>query len=187
MCKNQGVNSVKRRELGRKDPMRQWIGSKSHNQGKFFEARLDAAFALCQSMGVADIEKTPEPMKPIKAMGDGKFLAVYTKKAQADYKGTGKLGRSYVFEAKYTDRDRMEKRRITKAQEDYLNLHQSVGALCFVLVGFGSGRVYRIPWSVWKDMAVCFGREYVREEDLQSFRVHGGSYGVQLDILGDVG
>ena len=92
-----------------------------------------------------------------------------------------------VFEAKYTDRDRMEKRRITKAQEDYLNLHQSVGALCFVLVGFGSGRVYRIPWSVWKDMAVCFGREYVREEDLQSFRVHGGSYGVQLDILGDVG
>lgn len=157
-----------------KDPKRQWQGKKSRNYGKRFEERLDAAFEYYQRKGLADIEKTPEPMRPIKNLGDGRFVAVYVKKAQADYKGTVKGGRTYVFEAKYTEKDRLEQSRVTEEQTRYLDRHQELGARCFILAGFSSGDVYRVPWDVWKNMKEAFGRKYVTERDLNPYRVYLG-------------
>lgn len=66
---------------------RQYQGSISRANGLHFEEIIDAGCNYYRVKGAADIEKTPEPMRPIKDMGGGKFLAVYTKAAQADYKG----------------------------------------------------------------------------------------------------
>lgn len=151
----------------KKDPRRQIQGAISKAQGKAFEERLDEAFAHYQEHGFAIIEKTPEPMHPVKNLGNGRFEAFFEKKAQPDYKGVIKGGRTVMFEAKFTGTDRMEQSRVLKGQADYLDQHQGLGARCYVIAGFRSGAVYRFPWHVWRDMKRFFGRKYVTEADAE--------------------
>lgn len=146
-------------------------GAKVRAQGKAFEERIEAALAWYAFRGLAGIDKTPEPMKVIKSMGRGQFLACFTKKAQPDFTGTLQGGRSVMFEAKYTVTDRLAQSKVLAAQEEYLNLHESLGAECYVIAGFSTGNVYRIPWRVWRDMKDIYGRKYVREKDIQDYRV----------------
>ena len=82
------------------------------------------------SRSLAKIEKTPEPMKPLGAKNrKGQFLACYTKQAQPDYGGTLNGGRSIYFEAKHTDDERIEQRRLTQEQQDDLEAHHKLGAI----------------------------------------------------------
>ncbi len=155
----------------------------SRERGAQFEAWINESFEYYKERGFAAIEKTPEPMKPIKSLGEGKFIAVYTQKAQTDYKGTIKGGRTVIFEAKYTDADRLEQSRVRKNQEDYMKLRSALGARCWVLAGFRSGEVYKIPWEVWTHMKETFGRKYVTEADVQGYKVRRAFNGVLL-ILG---
>ena len=76
-----------------------------------------------------------------------------------------------MFEAKYTSGNRLEQSRVLPQQAETLTLHQQLGARCYVIAGFASGRVYRIPWKVWSGMKETFGRKYVREEDLINYLV----------------
>ena len=85
-----------------KDPKRQLLGKIARQKGQYFEQRLDSTFDYYRDRGYALIEKPPEPMKVIKPEGNGRFLACYTKKAQVDYKGTLKGGRTILIEAKFT-------------------------------------------------------------------------------------
>ena len=154
-----------------KDPRRQQIGKAAKIKGKRFEARLDASFDYYRQTGFALIEKTPEPMRPTKSIGNGKFIAYYEKKAQPDYKGVLKGGREILFEAKYTSADRMEQSRVLDSQAEYMTKHAELGARCYVIAGFDSGEVYCIPWRVWSTMKEQFGRKYVTEADLDNYRV----------------
>lgn len=150
-----------------KDPRRQLQGAVSKARGKQFEERLDKAFAYYREHGFALVEKTPEPMRPIQNLGNGKFVAFFEKKAQPDYKGIIKGGRTVMFEAKFTAAERMERNRVLPGQADYLDQHQELGARCYVIAGFGSGAVYRFPWNIWRDMKKYFGRKYVTEADAE--------------------
>lgn len=156
----------------KKDPKRQLLGKIAKARGKQFESRIDDSFAYYAQKGFAIIEKTPEPMHPTKNLGNGKFIAFFEKKAQPDYKGTIKGGRTVMFEAKFTAKDRMEQDRVEREQGEYLDRHERLGARCYVLAGFGSGEVYRIPWPAWRAMKELFGRKYVTEADLEQYRVH---------------
>ena len=98
----------------KKDPMKQYQGAVSRAQGKHFEEYIDLSLRYYEQRGEAVVEKTPEPMRPTKDLGNGKFIAYYEKAAQPDYKGTLKGGRAVVFEAKHTDDDRIEYNRLTK-------------------------------------------------------------------------
>lgn len=154
-----------------KDPKRQLLGKIARERGKQFEGRIDASLEYYALKGFADIEKTPEPMKPLKDLGNGRFIACYEKKAQPDYKGTLKGGRSIMFEAKFTATERMEQSRVLEGQANYMNRHQKLGARCYVVIGFQSMEVYRIPWEVWSAMKEHFGRKYVTEADVEKYRV----------------
>lgn len=154
-----------------KDPLKQWRGKVSRAKGKHFEERLDKAFQYYKDKGFAFIEKTPEPMKVIKSLGNGRFVACFEKKAQPDYKGTIKGGRAVMYEAKYTDSEKMEKKRVSDEQSAYLDDHQRLGARCYVIIGFHTGEVYRIPWTVWQDMKSIYGRKYIKETDIQEYKV----------------
>ena len=83
-------------------------GMVNRAQGKLFEERIDAALAYYDRLGVASVEKTPEPMRPLKRLSEGRFVAVFEKPAQPDYKGTLQGGRAVVFEAKHTTTGQME-------------------------------------------------------------------------------
>ena len=141
----------------KKDPMKQYQGAVSRAQGKHFEEYIDLSLRYYEQRGEAVVEKTPEPMRPTKDLGNGKFIAYYEKAAQPDYKGTLKGGRAVVFEAKYTHSAQMEQSRVTREQAARLDDHLAAGAMCFVVAGFGNGDVFRIPWEVWRDMKAHFG------------------------------
>lgn len=166
-----------------KDPRRQLQGKLSREKGKQFEELLDRTFSYYQERGFADIEKTPEPMKVLRRLEHGRFIACFEKKAQPDYKGVMKGGREIVFEAKYTDSDRLTQDRVGELQAKYMDRHTDLGARCYVLAGYRSGAVYKVPWNVWQNMKERFGRKYVTEQDLQPYKVTTGWNGV-LMLLG---
>lgn len=163
-----------------KDPKRQMQGRIAQAKGRRFEDRLDAAFDYYRQKGLAVIEKTPEPMRIVKSIGNGKFIAYFTKKAQPDYQGTVQGGQSVVFEAKFTSTDRIEQSRVKQSQSAYMDRQTRLGTRCYVLSGFESGGVYCVPWEVWTDMKQRFGRKYVTEADLEEYRVRTARNGMLL-------
>lgn len=153
------------------DPRRQLIGKMARAKGARFEARLDATFDYYRRTGYAVVDKTPEPMKVIRSLGNGQFVACYVKRAQPDYKGTIKGGRTVIFEAKFTSADKMEQSRVLDTQADYMERQTALGARCYVVAGFSTGGVYRLPWEVWSRMKEHFGRKYITEADLDKYKV----------------
>jgi len=154
-----------------KDPARQLQGAVNKARGKRFEEYIDRSFAHYEEKGFAAIVKTPEPMRPTKPLGNGKFIAFFEKTAQPDYKGTIKGGRCVMFEAKYTSTDRLEQTRVLTGQAETLERHHRLGARCYVIAGFSTGEVYCIPWDVWQRMKELFGRKYITEKDAEPYRV----------------
>ena len=151
---------------------RQIAGARARIAGEIFENQIEGSLRWHIDRGLLKANKTPEPMKPLgKPNARGQFLACYTKKAQVDFCGTMYGGRSVRFEAKQTDSDRFEHKRLTDEQMDDLRDHQKLGALCFVLLCFGFDRFYRVPWQVWENMKEIYGRKYVTERDVQQFRI----------------
>ena len=146
-------------------------GRKNRAEGQLFEAVLDRTFAYYSEKGYAKIDKTPEPCKIIKRLEHLRFIGCFQKKAQPDYKGTIKGGRKVIFEAKYTSTDRISQDRVSDIQAEYMDQETALGARCFVLAGFKSGGIYRIPWPVWSDMKKKFGHKYVTEDDLSEYRI----------------
>lgn len=172
-----------KKDLGAKDPARQYQGAINRAGGRHFENLIDEALAYYAQRGEAIIEKTPEPMRPTKDLGNGKFIAFYEKQAQPDYKGALKNGRAVVFEAKHTTTDRIEQSRVTDTQAATLDRYAEMGAECFVVVGFDMRAFFRIPWAIFRDMKARYGRKYATPDDLAEYELGTGRLG-QLLILG---
>lgn len=137
-----------------------------------FEDYLIAACDLYRELGAADIRKTQEPMRPLtRPNRQGQFKAIFTEKAEPDFKGTLAGGREIIFEVKSTGRGQIEQRVVTTKQRDALDSHHAAGAQCFVVVTFDGYRAYRIPWYVWRHMSLYFGRKYLVEKDLEKYRL----------------
>lgn len=167
----------------RKDPRRQLIGAVSKALGQQFERDINAAFDHYRRLGVASIEKTPEPFHMTGRENGGKVVGFYEKKAQPDYAGTLRGGRSVYMEAKFTGSNRMEQSRVSPGQTEYLDEKMRVGAFCYVLAGFSHGGAYCIPWSVWRSMKEHYGRKYITENDITQYKIPRTTTGM-LAILG---
>lgn len=173
-----------------KHMMAQIRGKQARVAGGYFENIISASCDYYLSRGLAKIEKTPEPMKPLGAKNrKGQFLACYTKQAQPDYGGTLKGGRSIYFEAKHTDDERIEQRRLTQEQQDDLEAHHKLGAIAFVLVSVSLTDFYRVPWPVWRDMAEIYGRKYMTHAELSRYEVPATAgfikflHGIESEVL----
>ena len=121
--------------------------------------------------GMANIEKTPEPFKITRDLGNGQFQGHFEKMAQPDFKGTLRGGRAIAFEAKHTDNDQIEYARLTEEQIEQMELHYQMGAECFVLVSYRFSRFFRVPWEAWRTMKHLYGRKYMKLEELLPYRV----------------
>ena len=147
-------------------------GAMSRRAGEHFEAMVSASCGWYADHGLAKIQKTPEPMKPLRKPNQrGQFLACFTKQAQPDYGGTLRGGRSVYFEAKHTEADKIEASRLTLEQVEDLEAHHKLGALTFVIVSFGLEKFYRIPWETWRDMKKLYGRKHLKQAELEPFRI----------------
>ena len=148
------------------DPNRQLQGKLSRERGKSFEETVDIICQVYEKNGFARIEKTPEPMKILKYLDGGKFEAVFEKSAQPDFKGVIKGGRTVVFDAKYTESDRIRYQVLSDFQRETLLEYSQLGAMAFVLVGFSNGKIYKIDINEWNNMKQDFGRLYIKQEEL---------------------
>lgn len=124
-------------ENNRKDPRRQLIGAVSKALGQQFERDINAAFDHYRRLGVASIEKTPEPFHMTGRENGGKVVGFYEKKAQPDYAGTLRGGRSVYMEAKFTGSNRMEQSRVSPRPDRVSGRKDA--ARCFLLC---SGRIF---------------------------------------------
>ena len=145
-------------------------GKRTRALGLQFEEIINEACEHYKSLGIAYIEKTPEPMRVIgvKNRKMGHFIAVFEKAAQPDYKGTMQGGRAIAFEAKHTETDRIKQDAVTENQTEALNLHETMGALCFVIVCLDN-HYYRVPWEKWKTMKEDCGHKYMNAADLHPY------------------
>lgn len=147
-------------------------GRQNRAQGLAFEEIVSDTCEHYRLMGLAHIEKTPEPMKVIGVINRklGQFIAVFTKSAQPDYKGTMRGGTSVVFDAKSTETDRIQQKAVTPEQWEALDLHEEMGAWCFILVSLG-WKYYRVPWAKWKTMKEDCGHKYMNAADLAPYEL----------------
>lgn len=166
-----------------KNPNRQLSGRISHGIGQNFETRVEAICELYKNKKIAKIEKTPEPMKILKYIDGGRFEAVFTKAAQPDFKGTLKGGQTIVFDAKYTEADRIRYQVLSDFQRETLLEYKELGAMAFVLVGFGDGSVYRIDIDTWDGMKENMGRMYIKQEELDNMKLEANNVNGLVDFL----
>lgn len=164
------------------DGFASWRGAKNRAQGETLEGMIEAACLVYKRRHIAAIEKTPEPMKVLRPLENGQFVACFRKKAQPDFQGTLQTGRSVMFEAKSTRTGKILQSAVTEDQMRYLNENAEMGALCFVVVSFGT--LYaRIPWEVWCDMKNRFGHKFITKEEAEPYRICFNASGV-LGFLG---
>lgn len=166
-----------------KNPNRQLIGRISHGIGENFEEEVSNICKIYENKMLAKIEKTPEPMKILKHIEDGKFEAVFTKAAQPDFKGTIKGGKTVVFDAKYTESDRIRYQVLSDHQRETLLQYKELGAIAFILVGFQDGAIYRIDIETWIGMKENMGRMYIKEEELKEMSLEIKKVNGVVDFL----
>ena len=173
-----------RRENG-KNPVRQIVGYHNREAGRQFEGIIKAANDFYSQNGIAEVDKTPEPMRTLYPLENGRFVACFEKKAQPDFKGTLYGGKCICFEAKHTEQGKITQNEVTDTQAETLDKYEKMRARCFVLVSFGFFTFHMIPWGVWKQMRAIFGHKYMTPQEAEPYRVRF-KYGI-LDYLGYVG
>lgn len=132
---------------------------------------IEAGCRYYRQTGRAYIVKEPEPFRVIKKdKRTGRAAIQFTRHAQPDFHGTLKGGRSIVFEAKYTQSDKIKQDVITPEQAASLTMQEKLGALAYVCVGI-SGRAFMVPWYVFGSMKEHFGRKYATAENLLPWEV----------------
>lgn len=190
------TNSDTERELmawqtARETPMdedklkQQYKNRQSNAQGQHFEKEILAGCRMYQQYGIAAIDKTPEPFRVSKKSKNGIFIGRFSTPAQPDFQGTLKGGQSIVFEAKMTRKDRITRNVLTDAQMDALERHSKLGALCGVCVSI-QDKFFFIPWNVWRDMKEIYGRQYLKAEDIEKYKVQfdGAVHFLDTEISG---
>lgn len=119
-----------------KKPKYQLRGKKNHDLGKNFEEQIESICEIYEYNNLAKIEKTPEPMKILKHIENGHFETIFTKSAQPDFKGTLNGGKTIVFDAKFTELDKINYAVLSDYQRETLLSYKKLGADAFILARF---------------------------------------------------
>lgn len=145
-------------------------GAMSNARGRQFEAWIDAGCRLYRIRGQALVEKTPEPFRCLKKDKRGRAVVQFIHHAQPDYKGVLLNGQAIIFEAKCTNKDRIQQSVLTDNQAEMLRAYQRLGACTAVCVGI-QDRYFFVPFPVFDHMKEFYGRKYATAEDLQPWAV----------------
>lgn len=170
--------------MGTAEGARRLRGRRAQAEGDWFEQMIENSAMEYESRGLAVIDKTPEPMKVLRPVGGGQFLAVFKKMAQPDFKGTLKDGTTVLFDAKHTDTDKLQQHAVTSEQARCFERYEAMGAQCFIVANIGFKDYYRVPWDTFKDMKKLFGHLFMTREELEPYRIqYSGGFLRFLDGL----
>ena len=123
-------------------------GRQSKMEGDWFERMIEIAGGYYEHLGIAVLDKTPEPMKVIRPMGNGQFLSRFEKMAQPDFKGTLCDGTTILFDAKHTETEVLRRQAVTSEQEKCFERYMKMGAHCFVVANIQFKRSEEPVWAL---------------------------------------
>ena len=150
---------------------RTYRAAMSNRRGRLHEQMILAACRAYHDQGRANIIKVPEPFRVLKKnRAQGIATVRFTARAQPDFIGCIANDRMIAFEAKHTDTDRLQFKAVTQTQAQALQDFHKMGAFAAVCAGIGDQH-FMIPWSVFAGMKTLLGRQYIRTEDVQKYRV----------------
>lgn len=150
------------------------VGRRSRASGEYFEGIIGAACSFYEEKGISVIDKTPEPVKILKPYSRerGQFVCCFAKQAQPDFKGILMDSTMVLFDAKHTDKDRIQRSVVTEEQEICFERYMKLDALCFLVVSLRLESFYRVPWPVFRDMKEIYGHKYMNEKDMEPYRIN---------------
>lgn len=147
-------------------------GRRAKAVGANFEKVIERSCIRYRDKGIAYIQKTPEPFKVL-GLNRNYMYGFFEKKAQPDFTGTLRDGKSIVFEAKHTSTTNISFERISKQQEKELDHHAALGAMTFVLITFSFENFYSVDWVDWKRLKETVNKKSVNEKDLEQYKIPG--------------
>lgn len=151
--------------------VRKYRAAMSNGRGRLHEQMILAACRPYHDQGRANIIKVPEPFRVLtKNRTNGIATVRFTAHAQPDFIGCLSGGKMIAFEAKHTDTDRLQFKVITPTQAQALQDFHKMGAFSAVCAGIGD-QYFMIPWVAFAGMKTIFGKQYIRAEDVQKYRV----------------
>lgn len=144
--------------------------------GKAFEAMLIRSCEAYEKLERATVKKIPEERQVIGRTGGRKsqMICVNARKAHPDFMGSvAPTGRTIVFDAKHTSKDRLLCTALTPGQYYLLDKHQKCGAWCFIAASFSFRDFFLIPFEFWRNMKERVGRKYLlaTDEAIQKYRL----------------
>lgn len=120
------------------------------NRGRTFEEFITFANKRYREMGAAVVWKVPTPFLPIRN-GRGEIVSCKVEeKSCVDY--LGRVGdRPIAIEAKHIKGDSIRWDAVQEHQSDFLtDFCAKDDGISLVVVSFGLGRFYAVPWQAWK-------------------------------------
>jgi recombination protein U len=159
-------------------------GRQNRAEGEAFEQLIIRSCEYYRDKGIAFIEKTPEPFKVTRSLGNGRFEGHFAKQAQPDFKGTvlmrgscstkalsiwdlKPIGRSIVFDAKATNTDKIPIAALSDEQRGALITHKALGAIAEVYMSFSFKRFYRLPIDVFLKAKEYNGHLYWTADEIE--------------------
>lgn len=148
-------------------------GRRAKRNGQVFERMIERSCIRYRTKDIADIKKTPEPMKVLGVLNArrGLFKAVYEKKGQPDFTGTIQGGRSVMIEVKHSSAKRIEFERILPQQRKDLESCARLGGLALIVISFNLESFYCIEWIDWLELKEQTGKKSVNDTDLALYEV----------------
>lgn len=146
-------------------------GKRAKSNGKAFEELIEHSCRLIRKMGLANIQKTPEPLKPIGVLRGGQFRAIYDRQGQPDFMGTLLGGQSIVLEAKHTSSTNIRFDSVLSHQARQLALTDELGGVAGVLISFSMKDFYHVPYATWRELEKTIGKKSLNENDLAEYRI----------------
>lgn len=164
---------------------------KSSARGRAFESLLMRGCNYYRQKGIAIINKVNEPYIVTKKTNGNKFMGRFTGRAEPDFKGVLKGGRAIAFEAKSTQKSRIQRNAVTDTQMEWLREQKKMGVVVFVAVNIQE-KFYTVPFEAWDNMKKYYGKKFLLHEDIDEFEViYDGSVrfleyedGTKVDIEG---
>lgn len=171
MDKTQRMSAAEyRKSLGGGNANLSYKNRISSDNGRSFEELIKKGCEYYARDGRAIISKVHEPYIVTRILQGGSFLGRFTGRAEPDFKGTICGGRAIAFEAKSTQKTRINRIALTNEQMRWLSAQYSIGALTYVCVNI-QDKFFMIPWTVWRDMRKIYKRHYLTAEDIPQYQV----------------
>lgn len=146
------------------------IGLSSKQNGAEWEKIIEDSLKTLYN-DICVCEKTPEPFHLVNRLHKNMVKGFYEKKGQPDFKGVLDGGKCICFEAKFTNKDRIQANCLTDLQFDTLKKYYELGALCYVMVCFSFEQYCRIPFCDWMNMKDIFGHKYISREQAEIYNL----------------